>query len=62
MAKKDKWITPDNYHFQDMLDNGRCLYCGELATTQTVQGHKCCEDCKPIIESLVKKLSQTVTY
>ena len=29
--KKDKWITPDNYHFRDILDNGRCLWCGKLA-------------------------------
>jgi len=58
--KKDKWITPDNYHFQDILELGRCLYCGKLASTKTKQGHICCDNCKPIIESLVKKLSQQV--
>jgi len=34
--KKDKWITPDNYHFQDIVDNGRCIWCGKLATKTVV--------------------------
>ena len=29
--KKDKYITKDNYHIEDIISNGRCLWCGRLA-------------------------------
>ena len=59
---KDKWITPDNYHLQDLLDCGRCLYCGKLAqATQTHKGityNHCGIGCSRIINKLIDEKSQ----
>ena len=52
--KKDKWITPDDYHFQDILDNGRCVWCGRLASKNTKGSHRSCDEHKEIIELLAK--------
>ena len=59
---KDKWITPDNYHLQDLFVHGRCLYCGKLAlVTATHKGtsyNHCGAECSAIINELIDELAQ----
>ena len=56
----DKWITPDEYHFRDLLDNGRCLYCGKLAgyfTTYKKREYHHCKDHADVIEKCIDEIS-----
>ena len=64
--KKDKWISPDDYHGQDLLASGRCLRCGKLATkTRKFKGHEykyCGVTCGFIIEKWIEEVkNETVS-
>lgn len=58
--RKDKWVTPDEYHFRDLLDNGRCLYCGQLANNLNVyKGRKYshCKEHANVIKKCIDEIS-----
>lgn len=56
---KTKWISPDDYHGQDLLVFGRCLRCGKLATkTKKFKGYEykyCDITCDFIIERWIEE-------
>lgn len=42
---KDPYITKDDYHIEDILRQGRCLWCGRLAQPEhSSKQHKFCSD------------------
>ena len=45
---KDIYITKDDYHIEDILRQGRCLWCGKLAQPEhNSKQHKfCSSECK----------------
>ena len=59
---KVKWVTPDDYHIQDIIDMGRCLWCGGLAQAVTTHhGHAynhCSAECSACLNAVFDELDK----
>lgn len=62
MKIKD-WISPDDYHLEDLLAQGRCLRCGRLAEPGYNREYKgfvyyyCSDECDVIVHDAIDEIT-----
>ncbi len=61
---KDPYMTKDGYHIEDVIANGRCLWCGKLGQTEhdfdslTIHRKFCSSACRTSYQEIKGKLTE----